>query len=93
MDNNANWSLQDYAVVYNEYPFVGPVPIADKLNRTVNSVVGKAIKLGVDMPKDFTPEEKAIATTYGKTLGTGLIFLLPHRTVVEVGELLKCVKA
>ena len=91
MDNNANWSLQEYAVVYNEYPVVGPVPIADKLDRTVNSVVGKAIKLGVDMPKEFTQEEINLAKTYGKQLGSALIFLLPHRTTVEVGELLKCV--
>lgn len=93
MDNNANWSLQEYTVVYNEYPFSGPVPIADKLNRTVNSVVGKAIKLGVEMPKEFTPEEKHLAEVYGKQLGSALIFLLPNRTVVEVGELLKCVNA
>lgn len=92
MENNTNWSLQEYSVVYNEYPFTGPVPIADKLNRTVNSVVGKAIKLGVEMPKPFTSEEKVIASTYGKSLGTALIFLLPNRTVIEVSELLKCVK-
>lgn len=89
MEGNVNWSLKDYETVYKEYPVVGPVPVADKLNRTVNSVVSRAVKLGVDVPRDFTDEEKAIAKQYSKQLGKALIFLLPGRTVYEIETLLQ----
>lgn len=92
MEKNADWTWGDYKTVYDKYPFTGPVPISDELNRTVNSVVGKAMKLGVEMPKEFSAAEKNIARSYGKQLGEAIMFLLPHRSNGEIKELLRCVE-
>jgi len=86
------WSFADYKFLYENYNTLGPVECAKELNRSVSSVENKAEKLKISRQGSFKQYELDYASTYGKSLGTALIFLLPHRTTCEVRELLECRK-
>ena len=91
MDTNSNWSYSEYDVLYKEYPINGPVAVSDKIGRTVTSTVGRASKMGLNVPTPFTPQELQLARVYRAQLGDALIFLMPNRTTVEIEALLRCV--
>lgn len=86
------WTYEDYNYMYQNYNKLGVDVVSQELNRSVVTVNAKAIKLGLKSAGPFTEEEKKLARSYGKNLGTALMFLLPHRTSVEIEELLECQK-
>lgn len=92
MESSTNWTLNELCTVYTDYPKQGPLDVASKLGRTVSGVVEKAQCLGVEYNKKFTEEEIKLAQNYGATLGSALLFLLPKRSIPEIGELITCAK-
>lgn len=87
------WNYRDYHYVYRNYPKESLESISCELGRSPVTVKAKALKLGVKACGPFTDEEKKLARTYGKALGSALMFLLPHRTSYEIEELLQCVQS
>lgn len=88
----SQWTMQEYDFLYKNYNTKGADFVAEHLDRSVSSVNSKAEKMGLNGPCDFKKYELDLASSYGKTLGTALTFLLPKRTSGEVLELIECVK-
>lgn len=84
------WCFNDYDFLYKNYNKLGAAACAKELNRSVSSVESKAAKLNLIPQGEFKQYELNYASTYGKTLGTAMIFLLPYRTTSEVQELIEC---
>lgn len=84
------WTFQDYDYLYKHYNTDGAVACADVLHRSVDHVEAKAEKMSLIPQGAFKQYELDLASTYGKTLGGAMIFLLPHRTTYEVKELIEC---
>lgn len=84
------WTFNEIDYVYKHYNTDGVESVSTELNRSVSSVRCKAEKLNLKSCGDFTRSELNYASTYAKSLGTALTFLLPNRTSHEVEELIKC---
>lgn len=85
-----SWTFSEIDYVYKHYNTDGAESVANKINRSVSSVRCKAEKLNLKSCGEYTHNELNYTSTYAKTLGTALIFLLPNRTSHEVEELIKC---
>lgn len=88
--NNAPFTLDEYDYLYKHYAELGAAECAERLNRTVGSIENHAYKLGISSKSKFKQYELDYASTYGRALGTAMIFLLPDRTSTEVEELIRC---
>lgn len=84
------WSFYEYDYLYKHYNTDGAEACAKELGRSVSSVESKASKLGLLPQGTFKQFELNYASTYGKSLGGAMIFLLPYRTSYEVEELIAC---
>lgn len=91
-EQSTSWKWPDYSYLHRHYPSDGAKKVSVQLGKSLSNVENKAEKLNLNEQVPFSEEELKTASTYGKTLGTALIFLLPHRTQYEVKELLECVK-
>lgn len=90
--SNVDWTWEDYDYLYRNYNLIPTTEIAKKLNRSVSSVIGHAEKLGLYSKSGYTRRELGQAVTYGKQLGTALIFLLPEYSTAMVEGLMECAK-
>lgn len=86
----AVYTFEDYDYIYRHYNVDGAESVAAALNRSVQSVNAKAVKMNLVGAKEFTQQEKEYVRNYGKVLGTALVFLMPGRTSFEVKEMLAC---
>ena len=84
------WSWNDYDIIRKEYPYKGKAIVEDLPERSIANIENKAERLNTYKHNPFTPEEIKIAKAYGKSLHECIIFILPHRTPREIGELLEC---
>lgn len=92
MNASRPWTYEELDTLYNEY-YTSPIKdLAEKLNRTVQSVESKAMKMYLRKDTNFTSHEMSVAKTFGSTLGSATMFLLPECSVPELGVLFKCVE-
>lgn len=84
------WTFEELDVIYKSYNTDGAEKVAERLGRSISTVHNKADKLGLLPQGEFKKYELDLASTYGKTLGSAMIFLLPRRTTNEVVELIRC---
>ena len=86
----AVYTFEDYDYIYRHYNVDGAESVAAVLNRSVQSVNAKAVKMNLVGAKELTQQEKEYARNYGKVLGTALVFLMPGSTSFEIKEMLAC---
>lgn len=90
MNDTSPYTFEDYDFIYKNFNSTPIAEIAEKLGRSIASVRIKAEKLGLIKTGEFTATEQQYARTYGKTLGTALMFVIPDRTSSAIKELLQC---
>lgn len=89
MEKGTPWSFEEYDYLYKNYPTMGAEAVAEQLGRSVNSVRTKAERLMLWEHVGFQPEEISLIKSYGKHLGTAMIFLMPNRTTHDIKGMLK----
>lgn len=89
MTKNGDWSWDMYTYLYDHYFVEEPEKIAEHLGCSVTSVHKHAEKLLLTACPD-TAEESYLAKSCGHALGDATVFLMPHRTLPYVKELISC---
>ena len=89
-NNEKQWSYADYDKLYNEYPTRDVVTLAKEMGVSVSNLVDRACTLNIHNMKEPEQKELELAKSYGKALGSAMIFLLPERTPQECKELMEC---
>lgn len=86
-----NWTWDDYDYIYNNFACGDSDEIAQHLGRSILNIEAKAQKLNVSKCKEPTTEEIQMYHNYKKVLGNALIFLMPDRSIPELGVIAECV--
>ena len=90
MDNT--WSWEEYEQLRTKYSTMGIAVHPDIENKEPQQILNKAIRMNTAYRLPFTDEEITMAKRYGSTLKGAMMFLLPHRSPVEIEELLRCIE-
>lgn len=83
-----NWTWAELETVRKNFPYKGPETHKLLNDRGLAVTFEKASALHTQLHNEYSAEEKRLARLYGPTIGTALVFFMPHRTVYEVEELL-----
>ncbi len=89
-DVNNTWSWNDYEQLRTKYAVMGIAVHPDIDSKESQQILNKAIRMNLAYNLPFTDEERQLAKRYGNVLNGALQFVLPHRSPIEIKELLKC---
>lgn len=85
------WTFADYDYLYKHYNTDGADKCALALNRSPAAITAKAMKLNLRPQGEFKEAELKQVKSYGKVLGTAMMFIIPYRTSYEIKEMMTCV--